>query len=100
MACSCCATCLMTARESADAHDTSGASNAVAAVQLCRWHPALRSAGRRPSVDVQPAATKQNGMRAQPSPASELPAVLAQMHALGAGLVQDVLLSGSQTTPA
>ena len=39
-------------------------------------------------------------MRAQTSTASDLPAVLAQMYALGAGLVQDVLLSGSQTAPA
>jgi hypothetical protein len=89
----------MTARQSVDAHDTSGASDVVA-VQLCRWHPALRSAGRRPSVDVQPADARQNGMRAQPSAASELPAVLAQMYALGAGLVQDVLLSDLQTAPA
>lgn len=99
MACSCCATCLMTACQSVDAHDTSGASDVVA-VQLCRWHPALRSAGRRPSVDFQLADARQNGMRAQPSTALELPAVLSQMYALGAGLVQDVLLCGSQMAPA
>ena len=99
MARSRCAICLPAEDSLLVACERSGASDGVA-VQQCRWHPALRSAGRSASVDVLPADAQQDGVRAQPSAAAELPAVLAQIYALGAGLVQDVLLSGSQTAPA
>lgn len=88
-------------------------SHPATASPMSRWHPAaLLPTAFSPATAHTAKPADSNGVEALPQPAAasrkqqtggrkrlaavaDLPAALAQMHALGAGLVQDVLLCSS-----